>query len=178
MSQVSSLSENAFAVLSFLAAPAILTNASTVLALGTSNRLARASDRARQAATAIVSSASADDPIVQFQQQDFQNSTRRALLLVHALQRFYLAAGCFAAGTCVALVGAFANYFKFHSLDSFAQAAMVLCALAGVGGLVHGSVTLLRETQMALRSLDLQHAAITKWRASKESAQPTPPANG
>jgi hypothetical protein len=171
MSQLPSLSENAFAVLSFLAAPAILTNASTVLALGTSNRLARASDRARMAATAIVSSEAPDDPIVAFQQQDFQNSTKRAILLVRALRRFYLAAGCFAAGTCIALVGAFANYFKFHALDNFAQAAMVLSALGGVGGLVHGSITLLRETQMALRSLDLQHAAITNWRASKQMSK-------
>lgn len=172
MSQFPTLTDNAFAVLSFLAAPAILTNASTVLALGTSNRLARASDRARLAATSIVSSTTADDPLIQFQQQDFQNSTRRAILLVHALRKFYLAAGGFAAGTCVALVGAIADYFKLHTLAISAQAGMILCALLGVGGLVHGSIILLRETQMALRSLDQQHAAITTWRASRTPKEP------
>ena len=42
-----SLIYNPFAALSFIAAPAILTNASTVLALSTSNRFMRASDRMR-----------------------------------------------------------------------------------------------------------------------------------
>ncbi|HMN39898.1 MAG TPA: DUF2721 domain-containing protein [Phycisphaerales bacterium] len=167
MSQIMSVSDNAFAALSFLAAPAILTNASTVLALGTSNRLARASDRAKMAATAIVSSTT-NDPIVQFQQADFQHSTRRATLLIRALRRFYLAAACFAAGTCVALVGAFAGYFNIHSLDHVAQAAMIGAAVLGVGGLVHGSLILLRETRLAINSLDAQHAAITQWRASRK----------
>ena len=40
------LSDNPFTSLSLIAAPAVLTNASSVLALGTSNRFARAIDRA------------------------------------------------------------------------------------------------------------------------------------
>src|ERR1051325_7877019 len=108
MSQITS---SAFAVLSFLAAPAILTNASTVLALGVSNRLARAGDRARAAAASIVASESPTDPLVIFQQDDFKLATQRAVLLIKALRRFYLAAGCFAAATCIALLGAFAEYF-------------------------------------------------------------------
>lgn len=178
---MSQVADNAFAVLSFLAAPAILTNASTVLALGTSNRLARAADRARLAATSIVTSPTADDPLVVFLQQDFQNSTRRATLLITALRRFYLAAGCFAAATCIALMGAFADYFHITLFDHVAQIATILAALLGVGGLVHGSVTLLQETRIALQSLDLQHAIITKWRATHtaelgpERKVPSPP---
>ena len=41
------LDTNPFAILTFIAAPAVLTNASSVLALGTSNRFARAIDRTR-----------------------------------------------------------------------------------------------------------------------------------
>ena len=168
MSQFPSVTDNAFAVLSFLAAPAILTNASTVLALGTANRLARASDRARAAAILIVSSTTADDPLVIFQQKDFQNSTRRATLLITALRRFYLAAACFAAGTGIALMEAFADYFQFHTFDRVAQVATIFAALAGVGGLVHGAIALLRETRIALQSLEMQHAAITQWRATHQ----------
>ena len=40
--------DNPYAVLTLIAAPAILTNASSVLALSTSNRFARAVDRQRQ----------------------------------------------------------------------------------------------------------------------------------
>ena len=40
--------DNPFAVLTLIAAPAVFTNASSVLALGTGNRLARVVDRTRQ----------------------------------------------------------------------------------------------------------------------------------
>lgn len=169
------LMDSPFVYLSFLAAPAILTNASTVLALGTSNRLARAADRARAAAAAIVAAKNPDDPLVRLQQQEFASASRRAQLLVMALRRFYLAAGCFAAGTCIALIGAFANYFAFHALDSFTQVATVLVAIAGVGGLVHGAITLLHETRIALRSLGQQEEAIRNWQAIHPSAEEPPP---
>src|SRR5204863_8629665 len=91
------LVDNPFAVLSFLAAPAILTTASTILALSTSNRLARASDRAR-AASAAIFAAKPGDPVSEFNRTDFQHAARRAQLLVESLRRFYFAAGCFAAG--------------------------------------------------------------------------------
>ena len=42
---------NPFTVLTFIAAPAVLTNASSVLALGTSNRFARVIDRAVSSAS-------------------------------------------------------------------------------------------------------------------------------
>ena len=41
------LENNPFGILTFIVAPAILTNASSIMALGTSNRFARAIDRAR-----------------------------------------------------------------------------------------------------------------------------------
>lgn len=169
-----SVATNAFAVLSFLAAPAILTNACTLLALGTSNRLARAADRARLAATTVISASSPDDPMVQLQQNDFHLATRRAQLLVHALRRFYFGAGSFAAGTCVALLGAFADYFEVRALDRAAQLLTIAAAIAGVWGIVGGAVILLRETRMALEALEMHHAAITRWRATRASP-PLPP---
>src|SRR6476620_7015478 len=42
------VSDSPFAVLTLIAAPAVFTNASSVLALGTGNRLARVVDRTRQ----------------------------------------------------------------------------------------------------------------------------------
>jgi len=158
-----------FVFLTFLAAPAILTNASTLLALGTSNRLARASDRARAAAAGIVGAQDLNDPIVRMQQNEFTTSTTRAELLVTALRRFYLAAACFSGGTCTALIGAFTNYLGLHWFDEVTQIATVVFAMAGVGGIVAGSVTLLRETRMALRSIEQHHAAITTWRATHQA---------
>lgn len=158
--------DSPFMVLSFLAAPAILTNACTLLALGTSNRLARAADRARFSAQEVIKATRPDDPLVKLQALDFQAATRRAQMLVSALQRFYFAAGCFALGTCIALIGAFLDYFGIRTLDRITQAGTLLTALGGVAGLVHGTVILLRETRIALSVLADHHVAITQWRAT------------
>jgi hypothetical protein len=163
-SAVTPLVDNPFAVLSFLAAPAILTNASTVLALSTSNRLARASDRAR-AASAAIFAGKPGEPIAEYSRVDFQQAARRAQLLVQALRRFYFAAGSFAAGACFALLGAFAGYFQVPVAPLVAQLLTAGAAIAGVGSLVSGSLTLLAETRLALRGLDDLHAQITRWRA-------------
>jgi hypothetical protein len=163
-----------FVVLTFLAAPALLTNASTVLSLSTSNRLARASDRARAAAAAIVGAAKLDDAMVRFQQLEFQMATRRATMLISALRRLYLAAGSFAAGTCVALLGAFINYTGVHALDAVTQVATVLIACIGVAALVHACLILFRETHIAIETLEQQHVAITAWRASHPGPASSP----
>jgi hypothetical protein len=163
MQTVTPLVDNPFAVLSFLAAPAILTNASTVLALSTSNRLARASDRARAAAAAVFAG-KIGEPVSEFNRREFQIAGRRAQLLVRALRKIYFAAGSFAAGTCFALIGAFAGYFRVPVLPVATQLLTAGAAVAGVGALVSGSLTLLAETRMALQSLDNVHAEITRWR--------------
>ena len=50
------VANNPFAVLTAIVAPAILTNACSVLALGTSNRLGRVVDRTRVVASDIAAS--------------------------------------------------------------------------------------------------------------------------
>jgi hypothetical protein len=159
------IANNPFAVLTFLAAPAILTNASTLLILSTSNRLARASDRARLASTAILAS-KAPGPDTAANHREFQHAHRRAEMLVAGLRTFYFAAGCFAAGTCVALLGAFAGYFQIPGVPLLTQVLTSILAICGVGGLVAGSLKLLRETRVALTALGDLHVSITQWRAT------------
>src|SRR6185295_16894636 len=106
-SPMPSLTDSPFVILSFLAAPAVLTNASTVLALGTSNRLARAADRARLLSNQLlVSKDRPTDPATSLQLKDFDHAIVRARMMLRALRFFYLAAGSFAAATCVSLLGA------------------------------------------------------------------------
>lgn len=162
---------NPFAVLTFLAAPAILTNAAGLLTLSTANRLARASDRARIASTALLHLADAEDPLAKLHEGDFQLASRRAELLVRALRTLYLASGSFAAGTCVALIGAFASYFGVPRLVSVAEALTIAAAVLGVGAIVVGSIVLVRETRIALQALASQHAAITRWRATRPNGR-------
>jgi hypothetical protein len=161
------LTENPFAVLTFLMAPALLTNASNLLSLSTSNRLARTSDRARRAAAAILAS-TVSDATTEDLRHDFQNAVQRTILLVKALHRIYFAAGSFAAGTFIALFGAFASHLHIPHTALLTQTLTALATLAGVAGIVAGSVTLMSETRLALKSLADIDASISRWRAAHQ----------
>jgi hypothetical protein len=96
---------NPFAALSLIVAPAIVTNASSVLAMSTSNRLARAVDRARELARQL------DDPghtasESERRLHELALSETRAILLLRVLRSFYTALAGFAVATLVSLLGA------------------------------------------------------------------------
>jgi energy-converting hydrogenase Eha subunit E len=88
--------DNAFQLLTFIAAPALLTNASSVLVLSTSNRFARAVDRAR-ALEALEPTPDHERALIRV--------ARRALALNRALTAFYTAVASFAIGTFSELLG-------------------------------------------------------------------------
>src|SRR5215207_7370125 len=97
-------SSNPFTVFTLITAPAVLTNASAVMSLTTSNRLARAIDRARQLQTDLGHTLQAEDRADTVRR--LETTRRRALLMTQALGAFQLAFGSFAAATLVALAGA------------------------------------------------------------------------
>jgi hypothetical protein len=88
--------QNAFQLLTFIAAPALLTNASAVLVLSTSNRFARAVDRARKLE---------ELPDTPEHERSLARVLRRALALNRALTSFYVAVASFAIGTFSELLG-------------------------------------------------------------------------
>ncbi len=177
MPDLTPLAENPFAVLSFLAAPAILTNAATLLAMSTSNRLARAADRARAASALVLESKELDQQAM-YNRNDFHHSTRRAEMLVRALGQLYLATACFAGAVCVALVGAFAGYFHVVVLPLVLQVLTILLAVVGVGAMVSASAVLVAETRLALSGLADLHASITQWRATRPLSDEPKPGTG
>jgi hypothetical protein len=96
---------NPFAVLSFIVAPAILTNASSVLTLSTSNRLARAVDRARELTTALESTAALGSRSAQLELRELAGAQQRMLMLIRALRAFYLALGALPRPPCSRSLG-------------------------------------------------------------------------
>lgn len=143
------LAVNPFAVLTFIVAPAILTNASSVMALGTSNRFARAVDRARAVAKEL-REGTADDVLARLRLRQLDFANRRARLLVRALMAFYLSLGSFAAASLTSLLGA---AFVIAHQDAARHVAMLVafgCGAVGVAGLVAGSCVLLWETRQTL----------------------------
>src|SRR5262252_2218113 len=96
--------ENPFAILTLIAAPAVFTNASSVLALGTANRLARVVDRTRVLARELHSTTR--DEATQLWVSHLGRLEQRGSLLVRAMSFFYGSIGAFAAASLVSILGA------------------------------------------------------------------------
>jgi hypothetical protein len=144
------LADNPFASLSLIAAPAVLTNASSVLALGTSNRFARAIDRARALSALLEKETVSADPLTLMRVRQLNRLERRSLLLLHALRAFYLALGSFAAASLVSLIGASLASSTHHARFQLTLLLGGVSGTVGVGGLVFGCSILVAETRLAV----------------------------
>lgn len=149
---------NPFAALSLIVAPAILTNASSVLAMSTSNRLARAVDRARDLSRQL--EASAEGPVRERLLQDLSLTEARAQMLVRVLRSLYLGLAGFALAALTSLIGATAVGVEgAPRLVSLFEGAAIVAGAAGVAALIHGCQLLVRETHLALQVLQARAAA-------------------
>lgn len=146
------LPSNPFVVLTFIVAPAILTNASALMVLSTSNRFARAIDRARDLSRQIETARREGRPgLLERLCTELKLTERRALLLLSAIRCFYTSLGGFAFGALLALVGAsFAGLYS-SLLNRVLAVSSVLAAVIAVGGLVIGSMFLFQESRVTVR---------------------------
>jgi len=151
---------NPFAALSLIVAPAILTNASSVLAMSTSNRLARAADRARELARQLEEPPAGSGATEAARRLDELTAVeQRSIMLVRALRSFYVGLGAFAAATLVSLLGA----VLLRVSDMLVLALELIAVVAGViavAALVHGSLLLVRETRIAVQVLHQRATAV------------------
>jgi hypothetical protein len=143
---------NPFAVLTLIAAPAIFTNASSILALGTANRLARAVDRVRALGLRLSSETLSNDEKEIYAAQ-LRGMEVRTRLLLSAMRWFYAAVGAFAAASLVSLLGAGLAYTDYRHAVVFSIGAGLFAGSIGFCGLVVGGALLVRETRMAVTAL-------------------------
>ena len=143
------LGGNPFAVLTFIAAPAVLTNACAVMSLTTSNRIARAVDRGR----ALVAELSRPEPMPaerrQFRLREIEVAQRRAVLLIEAMASFQFAYGGFATTTVLALLGAALGFLGIRAVNVAAFALVVASQSLAVAGIVRGASKIICESRMA-----------------------------
>lgn len=153
LQQTSLLGNNPFAVLTAIVAPAILTNASSVLALGTSNRLARVVDRTRVVYADLAESAPESE--VHTEWMDQLNALRtRGQMLLRALRLFYAALGLFATSALVSVGGSVATYYGQKVLFEVAAGLAVMTGASAVIGLATGCTLMVHETRLAVQSLN------------------------
>jgi hypothetical protein len=147
------LGSNPLAVLTFIVAPAVLTNASSVMSLQTANRFARTIDRARSLASQIEGNQNADDVETRLRLRQLDFAERRAMLLLRALTAFNLSVGSFAGASFTSLLVAIFAVSHLSLLTIIFLTVALCCGIAGVGGLVTGSGLLVWETRQALAIL-------------------------
>ena len=172
-SPIGAYGSNPFALLTLIAAPAVLTNASSVLALGTSNRFARAVDRARQLC-ALLEGKSGGADVDDARMRQLERAERRSILLLDALMAFYMSLGSFAAASLLSLVGAGLSMLPTHPLYRILTTLALLAGIVGVGGLVYGCVLLVRDTRLAVRNLEDESRVVRQSLISRAKAGDQP----
>jgi hypothetical protein len=144
------MTHSPFEAFSLIAAPALLTNATCVLAMGTVNRMLRTRDRMHELYMETKKNpAKGNEHTI----QQAARVERQAVLLLQSLGATYVSLGAFAAGTLMTLIGGSLS----ELLNARFQRVFVLAGIGlvfiGVGGLVFGSIRLFQATQLSITNL-------------------------
>jgi hypothetical protein len=157
-------------ILSAMITPAVLISASGTLVLSTSVRLARVVDRVRTLSGTLedIFNSPQDDLVdakrAEIEQQ-LQYQTRRGRLIQRALTAFYVAL-CVFVGTTIST-----------AISAYAQAVAWAPTALGIFGMLmmfYGCVLLVRETRLALVSVDLEMEFVLGLRLRYERAGRAP----
>lgn len=142
---------NPFVVLSYVSGPALLTNATSLLLLSTSNRFARAIDRSRYLTELL--GKPAPERVLTVEADELHIVGRRIRLIGLSIAAFYLAAAMFALATVTSILGAvLAESLGGTVLDVIVTFAVILGAI-GFGAFVTGAFALVVETRLAMSAL-------------------------
>lgn len=143
------LADNPFAALTSIVAPAVLTNACSVLSLGTGNRIARVVDQSRKVGAALRKepAGSAERP---YNEIEMRRLSTRSQLLISALRLFYVSLGAFATAALIAVLGAGLSTYAPEWAGQAVAGLGLAAGVAGVGCLVSGCAKLVREVRIAL----------------------------
>jgi hypothetical protein len=155
---------NPFVVFTFIAAPAVMTNAAAVMSLTTANRLARAVDRGRALLAELSKGDGQPSEGRFFQVREIGVAHRRAELLIRALGAFQLAFGAFAAASLVALLGACLALIAPKVVVTITLFLVVAVMLVAIGALTLGAGLLVHESRLAYRILHEQTLAVASLR--------------
>jgi hypothetical protein len=144
---------NPFTALASIGAPAVLTNATALLVTSTSNRLARAVDRARALTTELEAANAFENPQAPWLMHELDAAQLRMVMLIRALRSFYIAIGGFAIAALVAITGAIAAPMLPTNLTTALELFTLVGGVIAVSGLVHGAQLLVRETRTTVQIL-------------------------
>lgn len=163
--------QNPFALLTLIVAPAVLTNAMSVLALSTSNRFLRAGERLRALAAELQSATAPEDR--EWRLVHINRIERQAVLLLSALRGCYVALGSFVSASLISVVGAGLAARQFHLADEVMIALALVTGFVGASALIGGCSNLFRATRLSMMNIS-EEAAMIRQREARRLAAATP----
>ena len=152
------ITSNPFAAITIMAAPAILTNASSILTLSTSTRLMRCLDRI-SVLTERLGRSDLDKSLRETFAQQIELSHKQSRQFLSALRWIYITLASFAFASFGALVGAASLSFVPH----FATETLAILSLAsgglGIVGFIWASFNLVTASRITVQimSADMEH---------------------
>jgi hypothetical protein len=156
------LPTNPFAVLTFISAPAVLTNASCVLLFGTGNRYGRAIDRVHELADVVEGRATLDESELRLRIRQLSAAEIRTLLIVRALTCFYSAVAGFVASSLVSLIGAaLVSAGIKRGVESSFSLSLIAGSLGAIA-MIAGAMMLALETRFSFRVLREEKSFLTE----------------
>ena len=156
------LPSNPFAVLTFISAPAVLTNASCVLLFGTGNRYGRAVDRVHALADIVLKGPALDPAELSLRTRQLDSAEARTLLIVRALTCFYTAVAAFVASTLISLIGAILVTAHLTGGVTLTFTLAFVAGTTGVLAMITGALMLARETRFSFSVLRQENAFIAQ----------------
>jgi hypothetical protein len=150
---------NPFAALSLIVAPAILTNACSILIMSTSNRLARAVDRSRELAREIEAREDVGEAVSARRLHELHSTEVRSLLLLRAMRSCYVGLSGFASAALVSLLGTVLLAAGAELATRVLEAVALAAGAVAVAALINASVQLVRDTRLAVEVLQARAAA-------------------
>ncbi|MCK6596891.1 MAG: DUF2721 domain-containing protein [Bdellovibrionaceae bacterium] len=157
---ITSMSQNPFAIITIIAAPAILTNASSILGLSTGNRLMKCLDTISTLERKI-GEKHHEQNIKVFEQQ-LALSHKQSRHFLRALRSSYVSLGAFAFSCFLALLGsALLLVVTVNIIEPLAVISLFVGG-AGVLGLVWSSFELFLASQITVRIMEKNYS-LTKF---------------
>ena len=153
------IADNHFTVLTAVVAPAVLTNATSLLSQQIGNRIARVIDRTRNI-SALRASYEQEKRLQEVLAEESHLLRRRARLLTFALRFGYFALGGFAAEALIAVIGAALSSSEVRYIDSIAAVIALTVGIISVVAFVASCACMVRETMIALRNLEHEAEAV------------------
>jgi hypothetical protein len=157
--------QNPFALLTLIVAPAVLTNATSVLALSTSNRFLRGGERLRVLAEELEEAVTPADR--SWRLVHINRIERQAVLLLTALRADYVALGSFVSASLISIVGAGCTAGGIHVIALVMMILALAIGFLGAGALVTACVNLLRATGLSMLNISEEAALIRQREAGR-----------